>query len=111
MSIVDNLNSIKEITFLTEPDGFYSNRWLSCILLPSNTVREDIRQKLLENNIESRPSWKPMHLQPIYKHCDSYLNGVSNKLYESGLCLPSGSSLTENDLERIVSIIKSYFEK
>lgn len=107
----DALNDIQDITFLPEPEGFYSNRWLTCILLSNNKIREELRLKLQENNIESRQSWKPMHLQPIYKHCDSYLNGVSNKLYECGLCLPSGSSLTINDLERIVNIIKSYFEK
>lgn len=105
------LNDINDISFLSEPNGFYSNRWLTCILLSNNTMRDELRLKLDENNIESRSSWKPMHLQPIYKHCDSYLNGVSNELYECGLCLPSGSSLTENDLERIVNIIKSYFEK
>lgn len=105
------LNDINDISFLSEPNGFYSNRWLTCILLSNNTMRDELRLKLEENNIESRSSWKPMHLQPIYKHCDSYLNGVSNELYECGLCLPSGSSLTENDLERIVNIIKSYFEK
>jgi len=106
----NTLNHISEITFLIEPEGFYSNRWLSCILFKDNETRDSVRKLLEKNNIESRPSWKPMHLQPIYKNCDSYLNGVSNKLYKCGLCLPSGSNLKVEDLERIVKIIKSYFE-
>lgn len=105
------LKGLKEISFLEEPEGFYSNRWLTCILLTNQEIRDGLRLRLQENNIESRPSWKPMHLQPIYTHCDSYLNGVSNELYEKGLCLPSGSSLNINDLERITRVIKSYFEK
>jgi len=105
------LHHIKDIVFLKEPKGFYTNRWLTCILLKTHKMREDIRILLQENNIESRPSWKPMHLQPVYKNYDSYLNGVSYDLYKKGLCLPSGSSLTEKDLKRITNIIKSYFEK
>lgn len=104
-----HFNDIDEITFLNEPDGFYSNRWLSCILTPSETVREGLRLKLLEYNIESRPLWKPMHQQPVFKSCPSYLNGVSDELFKKGLCLPSGSNLTENELDRVISAIKTYF--
>jgi len=64
----------------------------------------------LENeNIESRPLWKPMHLQPVFKSAPSYVNGTSESLFSNGLCLPSGSNLTDNDLHRIVSVIKSLF--
>ncbi|MEY8848952.1 DegT/DnrJ/EryC1/StrS family aminotransferase [Psychroserpens sp. XS_ASV72] len=100
---------IKELTFLNEPKDAFSNRWLSCILTPSEEVREGIRLRLLEDNIESRPLWKPMHLQPVFKSCPSYINGVSDDLFEKGLCLPSGSNLTENEINRVISAIKTYF--
>ncbi|WCO03087.1 aminotransferase class I/II-fold pyridoxal phosphate-dependent enzyme [Psychroserpens ponticola] len=103
------LSAIEEITFLDEPKDFYSNRWLSCILTPSETIREGLRLKLLENNIESRPLWKPMHQQPVFKSCPSYLNGVSDDLFKKGLCLPSGSNLTESELDRVITAIKTYF--
>lgn len=104
-----NLNSIEDIIFLKEPKDFYSNRWLSCMLTPSEAIRENLRLKLLEHNIESRPLWKPMHQQPVFKSCPSYLNGVSDDLFKKGLCLPSGSNLTENELDRVISTIKTYF--
>ena len=103
------LNNIEEITFLNEPKDCYSNRWLSCIMTPSESIREGLRLKLLEYNIESRPLWKPMHQQPIFKSCPSYKNGVSDDLFKRGLCLPSGSNLTENELNRVISGIKTYF--
>lgn len=104
-----HLSDIEEITFLNEPEGFHSNRWLSCISTPSEAIREGLRLKLLEYNIESRPLWKPMHQQPVFKSCPSYLNGVSDDLFKKGLCLPSGSNLTENELNRVISAIKTYF--
>lgn len=104
-----SLNEVEEITFLNEPKDFHSNRWLSCILTPSEEVREGLRLKLLENNIESRPLWKPMHQQPVFKSCPNYLNGVSDQLFKKGLCLPSGSNLTETELDRVISTIKTYF--
>lgn len=104
-----NLNHIEEISFLDEPEGFFSNRWLSCFLLPSEDIREGLRLKLLEDNIESRPLWKPMHQQPVFKSYPSYINGVSDDLFKKGLCLPSGSNLTENELNRVISAIKTYF--
>jgi len=86
-------------TFLAERAGVYCNRWLTTMLLPKNSRlnREDIRKKLEEKNIETRPLWKPMHLQPIFKTCNSYLNGVSESLFDNGICLPSSSSLTDKD--------------
>lgn len=103
----DALKHIPEITFLKEPEGFFSNRWLTCILTPSFEIREKIRHMLADGNIESRPLWKPMHLQPIFKKYPSFLDGTSEELFDNGLCLPSGSNLTNQDLERIVLIVKA----
>jgi dTDP-4-amino-4,6-dideoxygalactose transaminase len=102
-------NHIDKITFLQEPEGHFSNRWLSCILLDSKSTREGLRLALEKENIESRPLWKPMHQQPVFKDAPSYLNGVSDELFEKGLCLPSGSNLTEVELNSVVSAINTYF--
>ncbi|WP_111709660.1 DegT/DnrJ/EryC1/StrS family aminotransferase [Lutibacter citreus] len=98
----------KNLLFLKEPAGYFSNRWLSCILTPSFEIREEIRLSLEKENIESRPLWKPMHLQPIFKNCLSFNNGNSEKLFQVGLCLPSGSNLTSNELSKIVEILNSF---
>ncbi|MEO8933264.1 MAG: DegT/DnrJ/EryC1/StrS family aminotransferase, partial [Xanthomarina sp.] len=104
-----HLGNIEEISFLNEPDSCFSNRWLSVIILKTHKMREELLQVLLTQNIETRPSWKPMHLQPVFEDFPSYLNGVSQSLYEKGLCLPSGSNLTQIELNRIVKTIKQYF--
>jgi dTDP-4-amino-4,6-dideoxygalactose transaminase len=93
--------------FLQEPEGYFSNRWLTCILTKSFKQRENIRLNLEKENIEARPLWKPMHQQPIFKHYPNFTNGISENLFEKGLCLPSGSNLSEDDLNRVVSAIKS----
>lgn len=105
----ENLNEFNEISFLEEPNGMFSNRWLTCLLLPSYKDREDLRLRLQSENIESRPLWKPMHLQPVFKDAPSYLNGVSEDLFKRGLCLPSGSNLTKEELNRVLLSIKTYF--
>jgi dTDP-4-amino-4,6-dideoxygalactose transaminase len=103
------------IKFQEEPEGYYSNRWLTCILVDPNLnnglSREIIRLALDEENIESRPLWKPMHQQPVFAVCKSYINGISDKLFENGLCLPSGSNLTDEDFERIFICFDSIFKK
>lgn len=101
------LGGLKEIAFLDEPKGVYSNRWLTCILTPSFDVREQLRMALENENIESRPLWKPMHMQPAFEKATAYVNGVSEELFKKGICLPSGSSLEKEDLERICNIIKN----
>ncbi|WP_425236730.1 DegT/DnrJ/EryC1/StrS family aminotransferase [Ulvibacterium sp.] len=103
---LEALQDLDEISFLKEPDGMFSNRWLSCILTPSYGVRERIRLALENENIESRPLWKPMHLQPVFKGEPNFTNGISESLFQTGLCLPSGSNLLFEDLERIVEIVK-----
>jgi dTDP-4-amino-4,6-dideoxygalactose transaminase len=103
------------IQFQEEPLGYFSNRWLTCILVdPSKNKglnREEIRLTLESENIESRPLWKPMHQQPIFENCKSYINGVSDKLFEEGLCLPSGSNLTEDEFSRIFDCLDTIFSK
>lgn len=98
------------ISFVNEPEGYFSNRWLTTVLVDpkqnGGIKREDIRLALLEENIESRPLWKPMHLQPVFKDFPYYGNGISEKLFEEGLCLPSGSNLSDKDLARVVERIR-----
>jgi dTDP-4-amino-4,6-dideoxygalactose transaminase len=97
------------ISFVEELPGAFANRWLTCILVdPTITggiTREDIRIALEEENIECRPLWKPMHLQPVFADAPFYGDGISEKLFEDGLCLPSGSNLTDADLDRVVGAI------
>lgn len=96
------------IAFLSEPtEEYFSNFWLTTIIVdhPSYT-REDLRIALDADNIESRPLWKPMHLQPVFEGAPFYGTGISEKLFDKGLCLPSGSNLTEDDLQRVVNICR-----
>ena len=106
---------ISEISFLNEPGTeYFSNYWLTTIIVDDprkRFTREIFRLKLNEDNIESRPLWKPMHLQPVFRKMPSYANGTSEKLFERGLCLPSGSNLTAEEMERVVSIIRKLFKK
>lgn len=105
----NTLVDFEEISFIEESKGMFSNRWLTTILLPSFKQREELRLLLQTENIESRPLWKPMHLQPVFKDSPRYLNGVSEDLFQRGLCLPSGSNLTKDDLNRVILSIKTYF--
>ena len=110
---VDNLIEISDVSFLSELKETFSNRWLSCILLnPDNKkgiTKETLRQALEKENIESRPLWKPLHLQPIFRNFPYYGTNISEKLFENGLCLPSSSNLSLFDLERVVAAIKNVF--
>ncbi len=112
---VDLFKDIEGVTVFTEPDpDYYSNHWLSAIIVDLNKTgktREDLRLALLEDNIESRPLWKPMHLQPVFENSPYYGGNVSEQLFESGLCLPSGSNLTDKERERIAKKVREVFEK
>jgi dTDP-4-amino-4,6-dideoxygalactose transaminase len=103
---------IEGVYVFTEPnDSYYSNHWLSCIVIDSNKSKftpKQLRLKLENANIESRPLWKPMHLQPVFSHAPYYGINVSQNLFETGLCLPSGSNLTVADRERIEDVIKGF---
>ena len=107
------LSAIEGITFQPEAEGSFSNRWLSCLVInPEETgsvTREDIRLKLATQNIEARPLWKPMHLQPVFDGTAYYGGDVAEKLFQDGLCLPSGSNLTEEELAKVMRVIKSCF--
>lgn len=109
------LKELPGISFVNEPVGYFSNRWLTTILVNPDEnggiTREDIRLSLEKENIESRPLWKPMHLQPVFQEFPFYGSKVSEKLFENGLCLPSGSNLSEEDLGRVVESIKAKFRK
>ena len=107
---------INGVSFQSEPSNqFFSNYWLTCILIdPSKTGgidREQVRLQLERNDIDSRPLWKPMHLQPVHQNALFFGEGVCEKLFEQGLCLPSGSNLTDDDFERIFSALDSIFKK
>lgn len=101
------------ISFLEEPDGFFSNRWLTTIAIDTKcgVTREDIRLALDKENIETRPLWKPMHMQPVFNECPKYLNMQSETLFNNGLCIPSGSNLTTADKDRVVNAIAQIFNK
>ncbi|PSR53996.1 pyridoxal phosphate-dependent aminotransferase [Adhaeribacter arboris] len=108
------LASIPEIKFMEEPStGYYSNRWLSTILIDNTSNksidREQLRLSLEKDNIESRPLWKPMHLQPVFANTPFYGDGTSEHLFHQGLCLPSGSNLTIGDLNRVIEQVVNTF--
>lgn len=106
----DILKNIEGISFHTERFDSYSNYWLTSILVdPQKTkgiTREDIRISLEKENIETRPLWKPMHLQPVFAEAPSYTSGFSEKAFEMGLCLPSGSNLTQEEKGRIAYALR-----
>ena len=105
------LKDVEGITVMQRPSAdFDSNFWLTCILVnpeKAGFTREDLRLKMDEQQIETRPLWKPMHLQPVFANVPMYVNGVSESLFNYGLCLPSGPMCTDNDIKRVVNVIKS----
>ena len=105
------LNGVKGVEVMCQPEGegFNSNYWLTCITVKpeeAGFTREDLRLTLEGDNIESRPLWKRMHLQPVFKEAPFYGDGTSDRLFEIGLCLPSGPTLTDQDIERVAKVVK-----
>ena len=102
-----------QVELLPEPEGFFSNRWLTTVVVDpkknKGITREEVRLALEAENIESRPLWKPMHLQPVFAEAAFYGDGTSEGLFEQGLCLPSGSNLGEGDFERIFEVLRRVF--
>jgi dTDP-4-amino-4,6-dideoxygalactose transaminase len=108
----EHLGELPGIRFIDEPEGFFSNRWLTTILVDevAGVSREDIRLSLAKLNIESRPLWKPMHLQPVFAGAPAYVNGTSEQLFRIGLCLPSGSNLAVEDLRTVWKEIRKCYK-
>jgi dTDP-4-amino-4,6-dideoxygalactose transaminase len=108
----EELELIDGISFLSEPENFFSNRWLTTVLFDKSVHGEGknelLRLHLEKLNIESRALWKPLHQQPVFKNCKSYLNGVSDRLYAEGLCLPSGSNMTVETQNIVIKEIKNF---
>lgn len=105
------LGTISDIEFMPENDDNEPNYWLTCILLKGEIRPINLIEALEQENIESRPIWKPMHLQPVFSEYD-YIGGtISEFIYENGVCLPSDTKLTDTDLERICSVILGLWEK
>jgi dTDP-4-amino-4,6-dideoxygalactose transaminase len=106
------LKDVEGVTVMQRPSADYdSNFWLTCILVDSQKTgfsREDLRIKMDEHQIETRPLWKPMHLQPVFANVPMYVNGVSESLFNCGLCLPSGPMCTDEDICRVVKVIADY---
>jgi len=108
------LGDLPGLEFMPEASYGRSTRWLTCVLIDPGefgATREEVRLALEAANIESRPVWKPMHLQPVFTGCRTVGGEVSEELFEEGLCLPSGSSLSESDIERITGIIREVWRK
>jgi dTDP-4-amino-4,6-dideoxygalactose transaminase len=110
---VELFANIEGVKVLTEPSpDFYSNHWLAAVTIDKSKTgftREDLRLALLTDNIETRPLWKPMHLQPVFAKAPYYGKNAAEKLFMDGLCLPSGSNLCAEDKERLkISIIKFF---
>jgi len=104
------LGGLPGIEFMPEPEGFHSTRWLTAMLVnPAEfgATREDIRLALEAENIESRPLWKPMHLQPVFEGCHAVGGAFSESIFEKGLCIPCGTALTDDQLSSICSLIVS----
>lgn len=108
-------NGVKGVRIYNEPkNSYFSNHWLTVITVDENTSnlsKEGLRLHLEEQNIESRPLWKPMHLQPVFKDAPYYGKEVASNAFKTGLCLPSGSNLSNSEKERIAEAIKDFLEK
>lgn len=113
----DRLGDIKGVSFMPEPDGYQSTRWLSVMLVDeeSDGTPAGLISYLAGNGIEARPLWKPMHRQPVFDDCPYFAHGhnqsVSDSLFEQGVCLPSGTNNTDADIERVAGAVAAYFLK
>ena len=112
---VNLFRDVEGVSLFSEPsDDYFSNHWLSVLTIDSEITgfsREDLRESLGALNIECRPLWKPMHMQPVFADSPFYGTGVAEEMFNNGLCLPSGSNLSNNDRSRISNAIKSHLKK
>lgn len=104
-----HLRNFEGISFLKEPnESYFSNHWLTALHidpLKLNVTPKDIEMAMDKKNIEVRPLWKPMHLQPVFSSCPVYLNGISEELFYNGLCLPSGSNMSDSDRLKVLDVL------
>jgi pyridoxal phosphate-dependent aminotransferase EpsN len=110
----ESLGSLPGVEFMPEAPNSRSTFWLTCLTIDPKAAgvdREQVRLHLESLDIESRPVWKPMHLQPVFASCRAYGGDVSARLFETGLCLPSGSSLTEVDRRRVIEGVQECFPR
>lgn len=110
----DYFSQVEGVDVLEEPnEGYFSNRWLTTIMISpleaKGLTKDDLMIALACENIESRPIWKPMHLQPLYAHYSFFGEGISDEIFDKGLCLPSGSNLSESDMLRIQGVMDELF--
>jgi dTDP-4-amino-4,6-dideoxygalactose transaminase len=106
---VEALGDCPGLTFMPEADWGIANRWLTCLeICPDRfgCTREDVRLALEKENIEARPVWKPMHLQPVFQDARKVGGDVSANIFERGLCLPSGSNLSDEDRNRVIGVVR-----
>ena len=106
----EHLGDLEGISFMPVHDWQSPNYWLSCIVTNEHNDYLDIINALEEASIQSRPLWKPMHLQPFFKDYPAYTNGVSEQLFDNGLCLPSDTKMTIQDLEEVCQIVRSVWK-
>jgi dTDP-4-amino-4,6-dideoxygalactose transaminase len=97
------LGSVAGLEFMPVSEGW--NGWLTCVTFDDPAVRDRVQSTLAAADIESRPLWKPMHLQPVFAGAPARVDGTSERLFGHGLCLPSGSTLTDGRLERVCAIV------
>ena len=105
----EHLSDLPGVAFMPEPEFAYSTRWLTCLTIDPELAGIDcdaVIQELEKNNIESRPTWKPMHMQPLYAGCASVGGQVAEAIFRNGLCLPSGTSMSDKDMEEVVRIVR-----
>lgn len=105
----EQLQGLPGLDFMPDPEWSFATHWLTCITIDPESAPVDrnmVMAELEKQNIESRPTWKPMHLQPLFRNCQVVGGTVSEQLFRNGLCLPSGTAMSSSDLDRIVSIIK-----
>jgi pyridoxal phosphate-dependent aminotransferase EpsN len=104
------LGHLPGLEFMPEASFGQATRWLTCLTIDPEKFgasREQIRHALADQNIEARPVWKPLHLQPVFKHCETVGGSIAEDLFARGLCLPSGSNLSNAELERVIQVIKT----
>jgi len=108
----ERLGSIPGIEFMPEPEYCPSNRWLTCVTIDPDkfgATADDVRICLEDNNVEARPLWKPLHMQPVFSGCRTCGGSVSERLFERGLCLPSGTAMTAGDVDFVCDLVKSVY--